>query len=212
MSLKSWSVKRVQRFHIKEFIEMWHYSKSINGCKSTFHYALFDEDNNMKGAMFYGGMAMANQWKKFASKEDDVLELRRLCCVDETPKNTESFFIAKTIKDLKKIWNGKVLVSYADKEYGHTGIIYKASNWKMIEESNGAKVIKWGDKMFHDKAIRSKYKSDKFHSKQSVLFGEKLIEGSGTLKPYAKRIIEALDNGDAHYIKTLGKYTYIYEL
>jgi len=102
MSLKKWTVAKVERSDIKSFIEKWHYSKSINGCRSSYHYALYDEQNIMKGAMFYGGMAMANQWKKFATKEDDVLELRRLCCVDDTPKNTESFFIGATIRDLKK--------------------------------------------------------------------------------------------------------------
>ena len=210
MALQGWSVKRVDRLQVKIFIETWHYSKSINGCKSTFHYALFDDKQIMKGALFYGGMAMKNQWKKFSTKEDDVLELRRLCCVDDTPKNAESFFISKTIKDLKKIWKGKVLVSYADKQYGHTGIIYKASNWKLIEETKGAKVIKWGDKLFHDKATRTKYKSNKFNDKQTVLFGEQ--EREAQLKPYAKRIINALEKGDAKYINTLGKITYTYDL
>ena len=71
MALQGWSVKRVDRLQVKIFIETWHYSKSINGCKSTFHYALFDDKQIMKGALFYGGMAMKNQWKKFATKEDD---------------------------------------------------------------------------------------------------------------------------------------------
>jgi len=42
--------------------------------------------------MFFGRMAMANQWKRFAKIPGDVIELRRLACVDDTPKNTESFF------------------------------------------------------------------------------------------------------------------------
>jgi len=192
MSLKKWTVAKVERSDIKSFIEKWHYSKSINGCRSSYHYALYDEQNIMKGAMFYGGMAMANQWKKFATKEDDVLELRRLCCVDDTPKNTESFFIGATIRDLKKNWQGKILVSYADKEYGHTGTIYKASNWEMIGETKGAKVIIFNGRRYHDKTIRTKYK--------------------GKLKPYAQKIKTALDNGNAYYKTTKGKYTYTYTI
>tara|TARA_R110001592_G_scaffold278600_1_gene545877 strand:+ start:61 stop:699 length:639 start_codon:yes stop_codon:yes gene_type:complete len=212
MTLKNWSVVKVQRFHIKEFIEKWHYSKSINGCKSTFHYALFDEKENMKGAMFYGAMAMANQWKKFGKKESDVLELRRLCCEDDTPKNAESYFIGKTIKDLKKNWKGKILVSYADKQYGHTGIIYRASNWKLVEETKGAKMIKWGERLYHDKSIRTKYKSTKFNANQLVLFDEKVQDQHNKIKPFAKKIISALENGDANYINTKGKFTFIYKL
>ena len=190
--IKEWVVKRVERKDIVYFIEKWHYSKSINGCISDYCYALFD-DGEMKGAMFFGRMAMANQWRKFSDIPENVIELRRLCCIDDTPKNTESYFIGKALKHLKKDWNKTgVVVSYADKEHGHTGIIYKASNFIMIGEIKGSKVIVYNGKTYHDKTIRTKYK--------------------GKLKPYAKKIKEALDSGDAVYKKTAGKFTYIYFL
>ena len=192
MGLTDWYVKRVNRPEIKDFIETWHYSKSINGCKSKYCYALYDTDNVMKGALFYGGFAMFNQWKKYGDKEEDVIELRRLCCVDDTPKNAESFFIGWTLRELKKDWGGKTVISYADKEHGHTGVIYKASNWEMVGEIDGARVIVYNGKQYHDKTIRTKYK--------------------GKIKPYAKRIKDALDSGDAFYKTTAGKYTYQYIL
>ena len=192
MSLKTWVVKRVDRKEIKEFIEANHYSGSINGCKASFCYALYDTDGTMVGAMFYGRMAMANQWKKFSEKEEDVIELRRLCCVDNTPKNTESYFIGKTLKLLKKDWGGKVVVSYADAEYGHSGTIYKASNFEYLGFTKGSKVIVYGDRIYHDKAIRTKYK--------------------GKLKPFAQRLVDALNSGDAFYKETKGKHTYVYRL
>ena len=192
MSLKGWSVKKVQRLEIRDFIETWHYSKSINGCISDYCYALFDMDSDMKGALFYGKMAMANQWKRFSEKPEDVIELRRLCCVDDTPKNAESFLIGRSLKQLKKDWGGKKVISYADKEHGHTGVIYKATNWEMIGEICGARVIVYNGKQYHDKTIRTKYK--------------------GKIKPYAKRIKDALDSGDAFYKTTAGKYTYQYIL
>jgi hypothetical protein len=101
-NLQGWYVKRVNRSDIKEFIEKWHYSQSINGCKASFCYALYNETDEMMGALFYGGMAMANQWKKFGEQENDVIELRRLCCVDDTPKNAESFFIGWSLRELRK--------------------------------------------------------------------------------------------------------------
>ena len=191
-NLQGWYVKKVNRSDIKEFIERWHYSKSINGCKASFCYALFNQENKMMGALFYGGMAMANQWKKFGEQESDVIELRRLCCVDDTPKNAESFFIGWSLRELKKDWGGKIVVSYADKEFGHEGIIYKASNWDMVGETKGAKVIIYGEKRYHDKTIRTKYK--------------------GKLKPYAQKIKNALENNEAYYKNTKGKYTYTYKL
>lgn len=192
MALQGWKVKQVERGAISSFIERWHYSGSINGCISDFCFALFSPENIMKGGMFYGRMAMCNQWKRFSDKPSDVIELRRLCLVDETPRNAESFFIGKSLKLLKRAWDGNIVVSYADKEFGHKGTIYKATNFKMVGEIPGSKIIIYNNKRYHDKAIRTKYK--------------------GTLKPFAKRIKEALVSGEAFYKKTAGKYTYVYTL
>ena len=102
--LKQWTVKRVERSAIKDFIEKWHYSGSINGCISDYCYALYNTENVMVGAMFYGRMAMHNQWKRFSDNKDDVIELLRLCCVDDTPRNTESYFIGNSLKLLAEDW------------------------------------------------------------------------------------------------------------
>lgn len=191
-SLKEWEVRRVERLEVRAFIEENHYSKSINGCISDFCFALY-EGEVMKGAMFYGRMAMANQWKRFSDKPDNVIELRRLCCIDDTPHNTESFFIGQTLKYLSKHWRRDgVVVSYADKEYGHEGTIYKASNFIDFGDVAGARVIIHNGKKYHDKTIRTKYK--------------------GELKPFARRVKEALETGEAFYKKTAGKKTYVYYL
>jgi len=190
--LKQWKVLRVDRAMVKGFIEKWHYSGSINGCISDFCYGLFLPDMTLMGAMFFGKMAMANQWKRFSDTPDNVIELRRLCCIDDTPKNTESYFIGAALRMLKKDWGHGIVVSYADKEYGHVGTIYKASNFKMIGEIPGARVIMFNGRRYHDKTIRAKYK--------------------GKLKPFAQKVKDALDDGTAFYKKTAGKYTYVYEL
>lgn len=187
-----YKVVQVNRNDISEFIENNHYSGSINGCISDFCFGLYCGEGNLIGAMFFGRMAMANQYKRFSENESDVIELRRLCCIDDTPKNTESFFIGKALRLLKKVWSGKVVVSYADKQYKHSGVIYRASNFTLDREVRGARVIVWNGKKYHDKAIRTKYK--------------------GELKPFAKRLINALACGEAFYIKTAGKYCYTYRI
>ncbi len=185
-------VKHVNRSDISDFIEKNHYSGSINGCISDYCFGLYDTNHELIGAMFYGRMAMANQYKRFSDDSNKVIELRRLCCVDNTPKNTESFFIGKTLKMMKKLWGTGIVVSYADKEYNHSGIIYKATNFTLDREISGAKVIIYNGKRYHDKAIRTKYK--------------------GELKPFAKKLKEALENGDAYYVKTKGKFCFTYEI
>ena len=191
MSAKKYKVKLCDRKYIKDFIETWHYSKNINGLKSNFCFGLFN-NNNLIGAMIYGQIAMANVWKKYVQKENQLIELRRLCCIDKTLKNTESYFIGYTLRWLKKNTEYVKVISYADTDYNHQGIIYKASNFKFKGMTNKGKVIVYNNKIYHDKTIRTKYK--------------------GKLKPYAKKIKEALDNGRAYYKDTLGKKIYIYEL
>lgn len=191
MKVKEFEVHLCERSEITAFIEANHYSKNINGCIADYCFKL-TYNNEIIGAMFYGRMAMANQWKRFGEKESDVIELRRLCCIDDTPRNTESYFIGKTLRYLKKNTTLKTVVSYADQEYGHTGVIYRASNFEYRGFKKGAKVIMYNDKQYHDKAIRTKYK--------------------GQLKPFAQRLKDALDNGEAYYKNTAGKHTYVYEL
>jgi hypothetical protein len=188
--LKEYHVIHCSRKLIEKFIEKWHYSKSINGCNTDHCFALM-RNSEMVGAMFYGKLAMVNQWKPYGN-EEDVIELRRLCCIDDTPKNTESYFIGKTLRWLQLHTDYKVVVSYADQEHGHTGIIYKASNFKYLGLGAGAKVIVYKNKTFHDKTIRT------YHN--------------GKLKPYAVQLTLALQTGEAYYKETLGKHTYVYNL
>ena len=190
-NVKNFIVRKVERKDITHFIETHHYSKNINGCITDYCFALYD-DTKMIGAMFYGRMAMKNQWKKFGNSIYEVTELRRLCCIDDTPKNTESYFIGKTLRWLKKNTDIKIVVSYADEEYGHTGIIYKASNFEYIGNKKGAKIVIYNGKKYHDRALRNKYK--------------------GKLKPFAVRLNEALKNGEAIFRESKDKHCYIYRL
>lgn len=191
MSVTNYEVRHVERRDIATFIEKWHYSGSINGCITDYCFSLYDDDK-MIGALFYGRMAMAGQWKRFSEKESDVIELRRLCCIDDTPKNTESFFIGATLRWLKRNTAHRVVVSYADAEYGHTGTIYRASNFTLEGKRVGARVIIFNGKRYHDKAIRTKH--------------------NGKLKPFAERIKEALKTGEAVYATTAGKFCYTFAL
>lgn len=57
-------------------------------------------------------------------------ELARLFIVDETPKNTETWFISRALKLIRlKYPNVELIVSYANPSVGHQGIIYRAGNW-----------------------------------------------------------------------------------
>lgn len=191
-TVRGFRVLLCDRKEIANFIERYHYSKNVNGLATDYCFKLLDTDGEMIGAMLYGKIAMANVWKKYAQRESDLIELKRLCCVDDTPKNTESFFIGHTLRWLKKNTDVKTVISYADTTYNHEGTIYKASNFIHKGMTPKGKVIMYNGKRYHDKTIRTKYK--------------------GELKPFARRIKEALENGEAEYVDTLGKHVYLYRL
>ena len=61
----------------------------------------------------------------------ETWELARLYLLDEIPKNAETWLIGKSVKWIKREHRHVVhLVSYADPSVGHSGVIYKAANWR----------------------------------------------------------------------------------
>lgn len=181
---------------VRDFVETWHYSANVNGLRISNVFGLFYE-NNLIGAMIYGPLGMANTWKKYANSESEVIELRRLCCIDNTPRNTESYFIGKTLRWLKKNTSYKIVVSYADTFHNHQGTIYKASNFEYHGLTSKGRVIEYDGKTYHDKCIRTYY-VDK--------------NGNKSLKPFAQKVKDALETGEAKYIETPGKHIYVYRL
>ena len=184
-------VSPCERSEIKDFIEANHYSGSINGVRSTYCFKM-ERNGELIGAMLYGQLAMANAYKKYADREEDVIELRRLCLIDDTPKNSESYFIGRTLRWLKKNTDILKVVSYADPNYGHQGTVYQATNFEKIGMTSKGRVIMWGEKKYHDKTIRTKY--------------------NGKLKPFAQRVKDALDSGEATYVTQLPKVIYLMRL
>lgn len=191
--MENFTFQHTNRSNVKNFIEVNHYSKNINGIKSTFCFSLLDKENKMIGACVFGQMS-TTAWKKFSSKESDVIELRRLCLIDSAPRNTESWFISKCIKYIKKNSNANVIVSYADPYYNHIGYIYQASNFLFIGETPKDKVLLDEETMktYHSRALRTKY--------------------NGKLKPFAQRLQDKQDAGKLKEIIVPGKYCYVFPL
>lgn len=60
----------------------------------------------------------------------ETWELSRLFVEDSEPRNTETWFISRAIKWLKKFHpEVRCVVSYADPSVGHMGVIYRAANF-----------------------------------------------------------------------------------
>ncbi len=59
-----------------------------------------------------------------------VVEITRLAFKAGSPKNSCSRLIGQGIKELKKYYPVRLIITYADTAYNHTGSIYKASNFE----------------------------------------------------------------------------------
>ena len=143
---------------IQEFIHEHHYSHNTNGIQGLECFALFAPGDfgipKMVGAMMYAIPSMPNTAKAYNPiNPDRCVELRRLVCIDDTPKNAESFFIGKTIRWLKQNTDYEVIISFADKEHGHTGVIYRASNFEFVGETGAGRVLMVDGKEYHSRSL-----------------------------------------------------------
>jgi hypothetical protein len=95
-------------------------------CPCSFAFGLF-EDGNLMGVVIYGTPSSAPLRSGIAglNNKDNVLELTRLWVDDAVPKNGESFLIGATLKLVDK----EIIVSYAQIDQGHLGVVYQATNW-----------------------------------------------------------------------------------
>ena len=82
--------------------------------------------------------------------------MNRLCCIDDTPKNTESYFIGKTLRWLKKNTNYRVILSFADPHEGHEGTIYKATNFLHRGMTDSAKALFVDGERLHQRMLTKK--------------------------------------------------------
>lgn len=178
---------------VRAFIENFHYSKNINGVKITQCFKV-TANGFLVGAVLFGQMS-TTAWKKFGSTEKSVLELRRLVLTDECGKNSESRVIGWCLRWIASyLPHVSTIVSYADPMYGHSGIIYKASNFTLIGKTPDDKGYKdpVTGKTYHSRAMRTKYK--------------------GEYKPFVKKLRDKLKNGELETITLKGKYCYIYKM
>jgi len=127
--LIDYEIKRIPAREAKEYIRENHYSRGVSNCPFPC-YGLFS------GVVLIGVCAFAVPCSEYVRSsvfgkeyKNRVIELHRLHILDCTPKNTESWFISRCLRLLKKdkpeIW---AVISFSDLSEGHKGVVYKAAN------------------------------------------------------------------------------------
>lgn len=185
-------IEKCELSDIRSFVELNHYSHNVNGVKIS-HCFKVTHENVLVGGVIYGQMS-TTAWKKFADIEYKVLELRRLVLIDSAGKNSESRVVGQTLRWVKENdTRVEVVVSYADPNHGHTGTIYKASNftYKGLSASDKGYLDPESGKTYHSRALRTKYKGD--------------------YKPFVKRLRAKLEKGELKEIVLKGKHCFVYK-
>jgi hypothetical protein len=103
-----------------------HYLHRTAPCSKAFALVC-NKCKRIVGVIVYGVSSSSTLLRGICGNEEasNVYELTRLWIKDGTPKNSESYFIANTLKLLDK----EIIVSFAEDAQGHKGVVYQASNF-----------------------------------------------------------------------------------
>jgi hypothetical protein len=114
------------------------------------------ERNKFIGVIIYGMGATPNLCRPYGLGITQVCELVRIALTDHI--NPVSQMIARSLKMLKGFCPGlKLVVSFADTNQNHSGIIYQATNW--IYSGISSEEIFWqkAGKIFHPRSLVAKH-------------------------------------------------------
>lgn len=139
---------------VKEWISSRHYTQTCPvSVKYTF--GLFDK-NIMIGACLISQFSRMQSRQKYSG----CLELSRVFIEDVTKKNAESFFIGSVLRWLKSNTNLIGVISYADSSVGHYGIIYQATNFKLIGQTGSSYHYELNGKRINKKQVWDRAKKN----------------------------------------------------
>lgn len=118
------TVRHAERWEIDYMIQDKHYLErwpAVVVCQLVLRAA-----GNRVGACVFA-MPPRETAKRYGGT---TWELARLWIDDDMPKNSESWFIARSLDHVREHHSGvEFVVSYADPSVGHSGAIYKATNF-----------------------------------------------------------------------------------
>ena len=166
----------------------YHYAKRVPSQPMT-GINVFNSTNEWCGVVVFN-IGIGNISKPFNLPNGTVCELVRVALNGKQEKTSKA--VSRAVKLFKRI-NPlcKILVSYADSDQNHTGVIYQAMNWYFISTH------KTGDKYIDPKTGKDIHSRSHSPKGYNIQFGER------------KKV---LNTSDLIRIKTGVKHKYIYPL
>lgn len=121
---------------IRDFLFNYHYLGTVrNGLNICFYH-----EDMLIGVCVISSCVRSETPRRHGLSPKESRELVRFCIhPNYQKKNLASWMLSKSIKCLKRLNKKyKRIYSFADPTFGHTGTIYKASNWIFDGESDGS--------------------------------------------------------------------------
>ena len=197
MSKLEFSIKIIEKKECKDILKKYHYLSNIQkGFKSGVNYGLI-KNGEVVGVCIYTGFPVpeivVGCFGLCREDQKGFFELSRLCLSPEVQKkehNIGSWFVAKTIRHLRKNNTVRSILSYADNDF-HKGIIYKALGFKYyglsckrkdfwIEQTDGSFIKHSRGKT---KGIKGEWR-DRSQKHRFLLTYDKLLTVKWIEKPY----------------------------
>lgn len=133
--------------------EHWHYSRSVPVPPLVKIGAW--ENNQYIGCVIFSRGASSNLLKPYGLSADEGCELTRVALNKHT--NSVTKIISLSIKFLKKSNPGlRLIVSFADPQYGHHGGIYQGGNWVYCGDTEPSCEYWHNGKRLHSRQVSEK--------------------------------------------------------
>lgn len=127
-----WSIRPCSLKEAQTLVASHHYAKGGSNTACYTHGLYHSLSGTLYGVAWWlpptrvaAESVNRGHWKQ-------VLSLTRLVILPEVPQNAASFLIAGSIRLIKQDRRFVSLVTYADESQGHTGAIYRATNWEYV--------------------------------------------------------------------------------
>ena len=159
-------IDTVKKCEVKDLLNTFHYLKdeSKDFKVSPYSYGLYR--NSVTDVLHIGGCSgvciftslpvpeiAVGAFGLQRHEQEGLYELSRLCIHPDTQKdeyNITSWFVSRCIKRFRKDTKVKAILSYADSSH-HSGIIYRATNFKYYGLSDSKKDFYYADGTKHSR-------------------------------------------------------------
>lgn len=127
-----WEIRDVDGGQARALVRQHHYSQGGSNTGVFYHGLYRKSDQRLSGVAWWlpptrvaAESVNRGQWQR-------VLALSRLVVLPDVPTNGASFLMAGSIRMIRTGDKWVSLVTYADESQGHTGTIYRATNWTYV--------------------------------------------------------------------------------